>query len=62
MEKKNLTQPKHIINNSTTNITLLSILNDILTYNTDNVTYEEVISFINDTKDNIKKTLFKMFL
>ena len=46
VEKKNLTQPKHIINNSTTNITLLSILNDILTYNTDNVTYEEVISFL----------------
>ena len=45
-----------------THTTLLSILNDIMIFNVQNVTHEEMKDFILNLKDKTNETLLKMFL
>ena len=43
-------------------ITLLSILNDIIMFNVQNATHEEIKDFVSNLKDKTNETLLKMFL
>lgn len=48
------------INGENKNITLPMIISDILLFNTENKTQEELITFINELKNNLTKTFVKM--
>ena len=43
-------------------INLLNILNDIIAFNVQNATHEEIKDFVSNLKDKTNETLLKMFL